>query len=142
MTTISVVTAREFCCLLPLKFLSASMKSACLRSLRIHHLIPVPLAVAVVRSAKIDWTGLGSMDTRFPYHWETDEIFDLPEGCTTVFCRHPLGGDAPFTRRPLMARDFRFALDLPLSMSEAGARAFGSNGAPGSASDAMGRDFC
>lgn len=35
-------------------------------------------AVALVRSAEVDCTGLGLHDTWFSYRWETGEVLDLP----------------------------------------------------------------
>lgn len=102
---------------------------------------PVRLLVPVTRSAEVDWTGLASLDTWLPSHWKTIEVFDFPEGHTTVYCRRPFYGDVSIACRNLSAHATCFAVHRLLSMNEAHAKIFNSDGAPGLISDAMGGDL-
>lgn len=86
--------------------------------------------VAVARSAEVHWTGLSSLDTWLPNHWETGVTFDFPEGHTTVWRKCPLDVYVPLTCRSLSVRTFPFAVNELISMDEARTRISGSDGVP------------
>lgn len=91
---------------------------------------------------------LGLLDKWFPNQWETGKVFDLFKGHTNVLRESPPGGPVSPARRALLDRSicfavyrsFFFAVDQLLSMDEARARFFRSNGAPSLSSDAMSDD--
>lgn len=70
---------------------------------------PIRSVVAVLGYAEVDWTALGSRDTLFPYHCETAEVFDLPEGHKTVLPKWTLHGDVSLSCRAPPARALPFA---------------------------------
>lgn len=65
----------------------------------------------------------------------------MPEGHSTVSCKCPTQGDVPVALRALRGPAGRFALDLLIFTDEDHWRISGSDGAPGSASDAVGGDL-
>lgn len=77
---------------------------------------PVRSFVAVARCAQVHWTGISSLNMRFPYCYETEEVFDLQESHTTVWRKRPLDGDFPVACSSLPARAARFAIEQLLSM--------------------------
>lgn len=75
--------------------------------------------LGIGRSAVVDCTDRSSLDTWFLYHWETGEIFELPEAHTTVSSKRPLDGDVPCTSCPLPASAARLDVNQLASMDEA-----------------------
>lgn len=45
----------------------------------------------------MDWTGIASMDTWFPYWWENGEMLELPEGRTKPLFNRRFESIAPLT---------------------------------------------
>lgn len=76
-----------------------------------------------------------------PYPLETGEVFDLPQGHTTVLHKRRLDGDISLISRALPARTVPFAVNQLLSMDEARARIFSPDAVPGLGSDVMGGDL-
>lgn len=80
----------------------------------------------------MDWTGLAQMDPWLSYCLKTGEVFVLAEDRSKPGGNHPLlDGHAPLIKRPLPARAVYLSVDWLLSMNDARAESFGSDGTPG-----------